>query len=182
MNQLQVQWFLIMPWFIVWDGIQSVGIVYGRWVARNMGYPTNGKLNDIIAHRPDRRIIDCHVLSDFKNLPFNFESRIVISAISRFAFHSLDSPFSAAPASTLPAMDASNSTRNPWTEWAGFLESMVTFGSFVTALSAKLLSWQSWSYIWCWKSGQWLLQEQLQHLNSERSFKIKRRCCNTRTQ
>lgn len=34
------------------------------------------------------------------------------------------SPSSAAPASTFPAMDASNSTRSPRTEWAGFLNSL----------------------------------------------------------
>lgn len=62
-----------------------------------------------------------------KKIHFNFEGGSEFPAfLVLLRQHRLTwrSPSSAAPASTLAAMDASNSTRSPRTEWAGFLDSL----------------------------------------------------------
>lgn len=79
--------------------------------------PTDGKVGDITVYTPDQRITHAYIWFDFsKRCLLLLKVNIVISGVFSVCFvaNLTDlSSTSAAPASTFPVMDASNSTRGP---------------------------------------------------------------------
>lgn len=107
---------MVIPNFVInWEGWntthRNIYTSYGKGFALNNALQMAKQLTSLCTDWI--RGLDMHLIVIFKNLPFNFESTCRISGVCGFwLWLTWHSSSSAAPASTLPAMDASNSTRS----------------------------------------------------------------------